>query len=167
MSPLGAPSTDRLALRVVHHLEHNTPECLAGAFELPAAVGVALAADEPHGLAVPVLHEVEGYAAGQGEGEFWEGEESITEISGYFILLREVRRVNCKLFGTRRASGPNVTAFRFSAPLKKFLRCFGLLNGGTSTVADFRDETWSCKGLTSQSSSASAVAVASERFGLL
>ena len=164
MSSLGAPSTDRLALGVVYHLEHNTPECLAGAFELPAAVGVAFAADEPHGLAVPVLHKVEGYAAGQGEGESWEGKEPVTEIGGYFILLGQVRRVNCKLFGTRRASGPNVTAFRLSAPLKKFLRCFGLLNGGTSTVADCRDETWSCRGLTSQSSSPSA---ASERFGLL
>ena len=82
MSSRGAPSTKQFSLRVVHHLKYNTPECLAGTFELPAVVGVAFAADEPHGLAVPVLHEVETYAARKTEGEFWEGEESVTEVGG-------------------------------------------------------------------------------------
>lgn len=89
VSSLSAPSTDRLPLSVVHHLEHDTPKCPAGAFEPPAAVGAALAAHETHGLAVPVLHEVETYAAGQAEGELWEGEESVAEVGGYFILLRQ------------------------------------------------------------------------------
>ena len=82
MSSLGARSTNRFSFKVVHHLKYNAPECLAWTFELPATVVAAFAADEPHGLAVPVLHEVETYAPGKAEGEFWEGEESVAEIGG-------------------------------------------------------------------------------------
>jgi len=88
MSPLRAASTDRFSLSVVHDLKHDAPKCPAGAVELPARprAGAAFAADKPNGLPVPVLHEVETDAAGKVEGQLWEGEESVTEIGGEFIL---------------------------------------------------------------------------------
>jgi hypothetical protein len=73
-------------------------------------------------------------------------------------ICGEVHRI------TGRTSGPNVTAFRLSAPLKKVLRCFGALNWGTSIVSDCREEILSCRGLMSQSSSPSAPL---ELFGCL
>ena len=92
MSSLGAPSSDRLPLSVIHDLEHDTPKCAAGPIEQPrpgavsGAAAAALAAHESHGLAVPVLHEVEADATGQAEGELWKGEESVAKVGGYFIL---------------------------------------------------------------------------------
>jgi hypothetical protein len=95
-----APRTNRFSFKILHHLKHHTPKRPAGTFELAAARGVAFAAHKPHGLAVPVLHKVEAYAAGKTEGEPWEGEESVTEIGGQFVLLEEsIATLFCFCFG--------------------------------------------------------------------
>ena len=80
MSSLRAPSTDRFALTVLHNLKHDAPICATGSVELPVSVGAAFAADKPHRLAIPVLHEVEIDAARKGKGDLREGEEPVTEV---------------------------------------------------------------------------------------
>ena len=80
MSSLRAPSTDWFALTVLHNLKHDTPKCATGPVELPASVGAAFAAHKPHGLTVPVLHEVEIDATRKGKGDLREGEKPVTEV---------------------------------------------------------------------------------------
>jgi len=82
MPPLRAPSTDRFALRIIHNLKHDAPIRATGPVEPPAIVGAAIAAHEAHGLAVPVLHEVEIDAAREVKGYLREGEESVAEVGG-------------------------------------------------------------------------------------
>ena len=121
MSSLRAPSTDRFALTVLHNLKHDAPICATGPVELPAGVGAAFAAHEPHGLAVPVLHEVEIDAAREGKGDLREGEEPVAEVGSYFILLRwgreiiVMRTVICK--GGDSRQGTYLRSERDSLPL--------------------------------------------------
>ena len=92
MAALGAPRAERVALGVVDDLEHDAPERAARARDasiVAAAVavgGAALAADEAHGLAVPVLHQVEADSAGEAERELGEGEEPVAEVGRQFVL---------------------------------------------------------------------------------